>query len=265
MKFRSAIRNRVAGLLEVLHFDNRLQLILSRGIFRPSMDVYYYRGLEILVDHAGGDVNGVRACLATRMYRQFLDAMGLSKQGITVLDLGANVGGFCLLLRAEGYTLCKVIALELNPFTCARLHLNLTRNLPDTDLHIVNEALYSTVTSVEMPFGRGSTGDSLSATYSSTAAQVRSVRTNTLDGLIEKYVRNDEIDVCKIDVEGAEWDVFGGAHFSRIRQCKNIIMEIHPHKSMAMQQMYDQVSKLGFSVAGQDASSTVVWFRRHDV
>lgn len=262
MKLARAIRNRTRGLLEVLHFDNRLQLLLSRGVFRPSMDIYYYRGLEILVDHAGGDVNGVRACLATPMYRQFLEPMGLSRRGITVLDLGANVGGFCLLLQAEGYVPGKVIAVELNPFIFSRLQLNLTRNLPDSELHLVNEALYSSATSIEMRFGRGSTGDSLAASHSSVGDPMRTIRTTTLDGLIEKYAGDLEIDVCKMDVEGAEWDVFSGGHFSRVRQCRNIIMEIHPCAGVAVQRMHEQFSGLGFTIAGQDRASTVVWFRR---
>jgi hypothetical protein len=112
-----------------------------------------------------------------------------------------------------------------------------------------------------MKFGRGSTGDSLWRSHSSADAPMRTVRTTTLNGLIERYSKGGVIDLCKMDVEGAEWDVFSGEHFSRITQCRNVIMEIHSRESMTAQQMYDRFSKLGFAVAGRDPAATVVWFR----
>ena len=47
-----------------------------------------------------------------------------------VLDLGANNGGFPLLLHTSGIELKKVVSVEFNPRTFARLNFNLTRIFP---------------------------------------------------------------------------------------------------------------------------------------
>ena len=59
-----SLGNKIRGLREVWAFDNRLSLILAKTFFRSeNLQVYRYKGVEILVDHAGGDNNGTARCL----------------------------------------------------------------------------------------------------------------------------------------------------------------------------------------------------------
>lgn len=120
------IWNRISKLLAL---DNPVQFLLHRILFRGTrLTPCRYRGLEFILDYGGSDASGVLTCLLDPMYRQFLTALSLGPRP-TVLDLGANAGGFILMLLAEGYTPAKAVAVEMNPTTFSRLQLNLLMNL----------------------------------------------------------------------------------------------------------------------------------------
>lgn len=97
--------------------------------------VYRKDGLDILVDHGGGDENGTRACIATDMYRRYLPLFNLPGP-VRVLDLGANGGGFPLMLKLAGVSLARVVSIEMSPLTFSRLQLNLATNLGSTAVAI---------------------------------------------------------------------------------------------------------------------------------
>ena len=67
------------------------------------------------------------------------------------------------------------------------------------------------------------------------AANLRTARTPilsqgvTFDDLADKYFPDETIDICKIDVEGAEFEVFLQPDHKSLVRCRYIIMEIHEH------------------------------------
>ena len=88
------LRNAVAGLRGLWHFDNRLQLVLNRICFPAnSLPIYRKNGTEFLVDHAAGEHNGTRLCPILDIYSRFLPTMDIEGR-ISVFDFGANGGGF---------------------------------------------------------------------------------------------------------------------------------------------------------------------------
>ncbi len=83
----------ISKLKSFLQFDNWIQLIMERIFFRDTtLQVHRVGDLQMLVDHRGSDAGSIRTCLATPMYKQFLSQCNLERD-ITVLDIGANVGG----------------------------------------------------------------------------------------------------------------------------------------------------------------------------
>ena len=88
--------------------------------------------MEILIDHASGDVCGLRECFTTQMYRQFLPAMNLGRSPLRVLDLGSHIGAFPLMLKDCGYDIGELVGVELNPVTYSRMRFNIERNLGQT-------------------------------------------------------------------------------------------------------------------------------------
>lgn len=239
-------RNKINGLKEVWSFDNRWWLIFTK-IFFPGekIQIYQYKNLDILIDHAAGDANGAREILTSPMYRRFLPKLKLD-QKINVLDLGANNGGFPLLLHSCSVRLKKVVSIELNPKTYVRLRFNLERNLPG-EVIALNAAVCGEKCRLKIPLGVGSVSDSIYENNRSDSAPVYEIEGLTLDDIYERYFKGETIDVCKMDIEGAEFDVFLQTNHSSLRHCRYLIMEIHERDGRRASEILPIIEKIGFA------------------
>ncbi len=249
-----SLGNKIRGLKEVWAFDNRLWLAFTKTFFRSeNLQIYRYKGVEILVDHAGGDSNGAREVLTSPMYSRFLPRMKLDGP-INVLDLGANNGGFPILLHTCGIKLKKLVSVEFNPRTFARLHFNLTRNLPG-EVVPVNAALCGENRIIEVSLGNGGVSDSIYENTPNAEATPYTIRGMTLDDFCKTWFENEVIDICKIDVEGAEFEVFLEPHHKSLRQCRYVIMEIHERGARRADEILPVIKDLGFVRQEQDADA----------
>jgi FkbM family methyltransferase len=200
--------------------------------------------MDILTDHAGGDANGAREVLTSDIYRRFFAKMTLDGPA-NVLDLGANNGGFPLLLAAEGIALKKVVSVELNPRTFVRLHFNLTRNL-DCEIVPINAALCGEARTMRIRLGRGGVSDDIYGNSGNPSDKEFEIRGFSLDDLVGEYFDGEYVDICKIDVEGAEFEVFLRPEHQRLRQCRYLIMEIHERGEREAGEILPAIEKLGF-------------------
>lgn len=247
MELISRMRNRVNGVREIWTFDNRWEVIMHRLLFPETGMVTYRKGeLEFVVDHAGGDAPGTRACLVSNMYRALLPHMDLRGRPLNLLDIGANGGGFPLMLLAEGLELGRLTAVEMNPRTYSRLQLNVTQNIaaPATLIH---GAVCGEACSLTLSLGRGSTGESLQeASAGSAGGRVCQVQGLTLDEVVARGFGDAAIDLCKIDIEGAEYDVFAATTATALRQARYLIIEIHQVPGKRPQEVHAALQALGF-------------------
>lgn len=261
-----SLLNKFNGFRKIWAFDNRFWLLITKIFFRrEDLHIYRYKGFEILVDHAGGDANGARDLLTSPMYRRFLPQLELA-QPAKVLDLGANNGGFPLLLATEGIELGKVVSVEFNPHTFTRLHFNLTRNL-NCEVFPVNAALCGDARTITSSFGKGSSSDSIYAEGRGTADDTATISGITLDKFYETYFKGQIVDICKIDVEGAEFEVFFGTNCSSISSCRNLIIEIHDNDEQSAEELIERIESYGLQRQPQtpDADPAVHLFINRDL
>ncbi|REJ78513.1 MAG: FkbM family methyltransferase [Acidobacteria bacterium] len=223
--------------------DNGWQLLLNRIVFpNEPIQMCRYKGLEFITDLAGGDANGARELLTSDEYRRFFPELQFSGP-ISVLDIGANNGGFPLLLASEGYQIDKLACVELNPVTASRLEYNVTRNFGEAAT-IVNAAISGDEREIPLPETRGRTSENI---YTGKRPETKtSVRGTTLDLLIEALFGDEEIDLCKIDIEGAEFEIFKSGNCDRVKQCRNVLVEIHHFPDSPRKLVIDEISALGF-------------------
>ncbi|MDQ2745927.1 MAG: FkbM family methyltransferase [Acidobacteriota bacterium] len=257
MNFLTKIR----GFKEVWQFDNRLRLIVSKLFFPgEQLQIYHFKGMDILTDHAAGDANGAREVLTSPMYRRFFPQMNFSG-AINVLDLGANNGGFPLLLQACGIRLKKVVSVELNPKTFTRLRFNLERNLNCTVVAL-NAALCGQNETLKVSLGAGSVADSIYQKSAEANASEYEIEGLTADEFVRRYYAEETIDLCKIDVEGAEFDVFLQPAHESLRRCRYLIMEIHERDGRRAEEILPAVARLGFArqPTAPDADPSVHFF-----
>jgi len=256
-----SLQNKIRGLREVWAFDNRLWLAFTKIFFRrENLQVYRYKGLDILTDHEGGDANGARDVLTSQMYRRYLPKMNLSGPA-NILDLGANNGGFPLLLASCGVGMKKVVSVEFNPRTFTRLHFNLTRNL-DCEVIPLNAALCGESTVLELLLGSGSVSDNIYSKSKSSDLKTFKIQGLTLDQFCDTYFKDEVIDICKIDVEEAEYDVFLNPSHQKLTQCRYVIMEIHERNGRRSEEIVPIIESLGFlrHTPDPDADSSVHFF-----
>ena len=240
-----SISTRLTGFRDILAFDNWPILMLQRMFDRNTgLVVYRKNQLEFVVDHKGGDENGTRLCLTSDMYRKYLSSFSLPNQ-VRVLDLGANGGGFPLMLRAQGILIGRVVCVEMNPPVAGRLKLNLAMNFGSVAI-AVNAAVCDTSNRREIALksSRGGTSTSLLHDQADGTSASDSVATISLATLSEKYFNNELIDICKVDIEGAEYEAFESSADTVLRTIRYLIIELHdPSRSPLFT---ERLSSLGF-------------------
>jgi FkbM family methyltransferase len=163
-----------------------------------------------------------------------------------IIDLGANVGLATLRLLAT-HPDARVIAVEADPMLAARLRENV-KGLPVT---VVAAAIAAD--SEERTFYRSD-----SAAWGNSLDHVDPVQTSVKVSALSlpDLVRSqhvETVDLLKIDVEGAEWEVFReGVPMS----VKAIVGEVHAHGDRTLEQFFRLLS------ADMTVSSQVVHERQ---
>lgn len=250
-----AFTQKLHGLVELLQFDNWPVLVLGRLLDRGTgLVVYRKQGLEILVDHHGGDEAGTRACITSDMYRKHLHNIPKS-QPIRVLDLGANGGGFPLLLHLEGFRLEKILSVEMNRPTFLRLVVNLATNLDGVAMGF-NAAVCGVAGSeILLEPSRGSTSLSMTGNRAEASAPHVAVPTTTISVLVGEHFCDQGIDICKMDIEGAEYDALDATPDAVLKRIRNLIIEFHdPARTPAQM---SRLQQLGFEdLTGNDSRTS---------
>lgn len=240
------LQNKINGIREIWHFDNRWQLLFSRLFFRHErINIYRLGDMNILIDHAAGDANGAREIMVSPMYRQYLPILG-ARGPLSVLDIGANNGGFSLLLKANGFELAKVVCVELNPNTFSRMRFNVERNL-DCEVVPINAAICGEAREFELYLGEGNVGDSLYNSQAGNGARPQKVAGMTFDDVYSSTFGDEVVDICKMDIEGAEFEVLASRECTRLAKCRYLIMEIHEAEGRNPRDVIDELSALGFA------------------
>ena len=116
------------GLVETWKFDNRWQLLVDELLAGRTLKVYRLNGIDAVADHRTGDhLGGIRGVLASDEYRRLLKEIPLDTVR-TIIDLGAHVGGFVLLLKSLRAPLQRVLCVEPNSVSRVKLQFNLQHN-----------------------------------------------------------------------------------------------------------------------------------------
>lgn len=257
------LRTKIAGITSNMAFDNWPTLLFQRLFFRRDSLVVHRKGrLSFLVDFDGGDATGARLCVSTDMYSRYFDAIGM--KAVTVLDIGANGGGFPLCLLDRGITVKKSVSVEMNPETCMRLAFNLAYNL-GAAATAINAAVAGREGSIQIPKTHGGTGESIYASVGNANAETVTIPLITFDSIVaSRFVADETLDVVKIDIEGAEFEVLFSETCGSIRRFAFLIIEIHKHDKWTEADAIRRIESFGFELVPdpnpQDAD--VFFFKR---
>jgi FkbM family methyltransferase len=195
--------------------------------------------------------------------RQFLKKLNLNDNNRLVVDIGANIGVYTLLL-SHLYPRCKIISIEASPTIFEKLKSNcqlnnlfqgsnfvlLNKAVSDKDDTLVEFYEKHSMSTLSKEFLTNISSEIITNENDALSAII--VRTITIDKLVETENIN-EISLMKIDVEGAEHLVLKGAMDTlNKRKVENLIIEYHSFEN------YDYAVKLldqiGYTIVNSQES-----------
>ena len=177
------------------------------------------------------------------MYKDFLPFMNL-KGKINLLDLSANNGGFPLMLKSQGIEIKKLVCVELNPRTFSRLQFNISRNFDD-QYFVENSAVTGTQRTIEIMLGKGGVNNNIYENDVSDG-KMANFQGKTFDDIFQTYFEGEIVDLCKMDIESAEFEIFENDNHSKIKNCRYLLVEIHHDENNKRTSVIEQLSKLEF-------------------
>jgi FkbM family methyltransferase len=151
----------------------------------------------------------------------------LVKPGAVVLDVGAHVGLFTILLAHLVTSKGRVFAFEPTPATHAALSDHLKLNNVADRVEVVREAISDAVGEAPFHTVQYSPENTLNTVHSrlGSSEQVL-VPVTTIDAFCE--ARKIKPTLIKIDIEGYEWHALRGAKETLSRYRPDVLVEVHP-------------------------------------
>lgn len=184
---------------------------LVRLSHRPRRRVRFKDGTELTYRLNRGDVRAIAEIWMCDAYRVPFDIRPRN-----ILDIGANIGATSVwFVRHYGGT--RVIAVEPAPDNADLARLNLARN------GIVGEVVEAAIGPHE-----GETHFELNANSALGRISDRglAVKLVTPQMLVDRFPPGDRVDLVKIDIEGAEHELFN-ADLSWLARVDCVVLELH--------------------------------------
>ena len=232
LKFSQSLKTHKM-LIEIFNVFNRIN---SHKIVEVSFCVSS-KSFKVLIpsDSIWGVVRGV---LLDREY-EYLPEFELHnyRNGI-IIDAGAHVGLFSIMASLFAK---EVIAIEPHPINFMLLKANMRRN-NIRNVVTLNRALWPIRGQYEL--FEGNSSDKNTLLPNGYNAYTYKVSTVTLSDLIKKY---GEIDLLKMDIEGAEFPVIMHAKNEELKCINAIVGELH-FKYGNVKRILNRLKKAGFSV-----------------
>ncbi|MFV1974449.1 MAG: FkbM family methyltransferase [Candidatus Scalindua sp.] len=137
----------------------------------------------------------------------------------SIIDLGANIGGFALFMF-ENYPKARIVSVEAAPDTFRVLERNQEMNA-QRNWDVLQAAVWTENGVVNLDRRQASTGHRIAENGS----DGESITARRLDDILKER-GIDNIDLMKMDIEGAEGDIVPGSE-AVFEKTKVLVIEIH--------------------------------------
>lgn len=199
-----------------------------------ACDVLDFRMLIDLLDEGISRdllIDGVREPLATAAYQTELDRLEAERGGLTVIDVGANIGYFALAYLSRSRIDGNLLAIEPLPDNFSLLEANIRRNgfedVADCYQFAVGAESKSTTMQVSTHSNLATVVENQNRSH---LVDETDVTMRSLDGFLsERDIPFDAVDVLRMDVQGYEYEIFRGmSELLRRGDIGLAFLEIHP-------------------------------------
>ncbi len=167
------------------------------------------------------DIWSVKETFIDRFYTRYGCAPG---KGWTIVDIGAAIGEFSLLVAAYDPA-ASIFAYEPFPESVEIFRENIAAN-GIRNITLIPKAVWKTDTTLQLDF---SLQEPLQITSNETGEQEsRQVKVQAIS--LQEVLRSNQlksVDLVKLDCEGAEFDILLGSKPEIVKKFKRIVMEYH--------------------------------------
>ena len=143
---------------------------------------------------------------------------------LTILDIGAHVGAFSLAML-EKFPTCRCICCEPSPKTFEYLRKNIEINGLQQRVQLIEAAVLAEDKETALFEGKEGSAKN-SATIPLDGGTTCTVQGLSFDHLVDRL--DSEIDVLKLDCEGAEYEILFNSSPSTLEKIRSIVLEYHP-------------------------------------
>jgi FkbM family methyltransferase len=249
--FGSRLRNRFRYVLNVPRvFRNWWAWPLPK--FGVNVILELRNGLRFFVR---GGTNDLAVLNEAAILNPYLGSEHIElRQDAVVMDVGANIGDFTVM-AASRCSLGRVYAVEPISEYIPVLEINKKLNLL-SNVEIIQVALGDHEGEIRLTVAGGQ-----SSTHFGSATDTETARLTTLPQLM-RDCGIEQIDLLKMDCEGAEWEILPSAReaLPRVRQ---ICMEFHPARGWTAEKLAALLRESGYEVWYTEAPwNGSLWARR---
>lgn len=212
----------------------RFQSLSSRY---KARSIFKRIGKKLIIRNGNSDIRVFKQIFFDEVYNFFPDQF----EAKTIIDAGANVGYSSIWFK-QMFSKSRILAIEPEEENSKILSENIS-GIPG--ITALENALWFEQTSLKISNpASDSWGFRLNTADSSSGNRIETV---TIPDLISKY-SIEQIDLLKIDIEGAEYELFRYGAESWLPFVKMIMVEVHDQIKEGCSQMIDGVvMPLGFS------------------
>ncbi|MCS7237003.1 MAG: FkbM family methyltransferase [Thermoguttaceae bacterium] len=213
------------GVWEALYFKVRHPLRTARPRGASYRLIDNVNGFRMLVDATDRGIAqelrlfGVHEPLATQLIKSFV------RPGDCVLDIGANIGYYALLLSQLVGERGAVLAVEPHPGNFRLLCQNLRLNRVD-NVWVAQAAVAATEGTAQLEVSHASNWHSLVQSGLRPPGRAITVATITVDRIRQLWGR--PISLMRMDTEGYEGHILQGAKRTIAEDRPALVVEVHP-------------------------------------
>lgn len=205
---------------------------LIRGLFAKAYTekewrTFCFRGISMKVDISKSMGSSIY-WRGAHDWRPIFVLEKILQKGNTVIDIGANQGEYALWAARKTTASGKVLAFEPMDEVFAQLkeNISLNPNYNDT-IHAIQMGLSDNPGEINL-YGKKGSNEGVNTIYPTPEHTflIQKIKLDTLDNQLEN-LNSGQVDLIKIDVEGAELQVLKGATKSLAQYRPFLIIEIN--------------------------------------
>jgi FkbM family methyltransferase len=203
-----------------------------------------------------GALKGYQMCIDWGRYRSFIygawepevtrTLTSTVKQGMTVIDIGAHIGYYTLLLAKCVGPSGRVFSFEPHPGNFDLLRENVQLNKL-VQVQVLNQAVFSRAGEITISIPDEQPNSGNGSVCLDTGVQQFRVSAVSLDAFCKEFMVRP--DILKMDVEGAEYEVLKGAQGVLAQFRPKLLIELHHFDgNLAAHPVPDLVSGWGYHI-----------------